>query len=285
MKIHLIRHGHTEGTENRLYYGSTDLPVTDNGMKELKEKKELGGYPNIDGIAVYTSGMIRTINTLNALYGDCEYVVEEGFRELGFGDFEMKSHHDLCEDLRYIAWIDKFGQDRQAPNGEGTQEFAQRVVKAFDAVVSKGEDCAIFCHGGIIITVMMYLFGGENKNMFEWQVPPGEGYSLELDGEEKTYGKIPELPHWVGKHYSFFQNKECEYFPCHKTENSEDFNCIFCYCPLYALGDTCGGAFRYTEKGVKDCTNCILPHRKEKFGYVTGKYSEIKELAMRRTCE
>lgn len=33
--------------------------------------------------------------------------------------------------------------------------------------------------------------------------------------------------------YRFFQNKECEYFPCHKTENEEEFNCLFCYCPLY----------------------------------------------------
>ena len=33
--------------------------------------------------------------------------------------------------------------------------------------------------------------------------------------------------------YRFFQNKECEYFPCHKAENEEEFNCLFCYCPLY----------------------------------------------------
>ena len=35
------------------------------------------------------------------------------------------------------------------------------------------------------------------------------------------------------KHYNFFQNKECEYFPCHKGVKEEDFNCLFCYCPLY----------------------------------------------------
>ena len=30
------------------------------------------------------------------------------------------------------------------------------------------------------------------------------------------------------KHYNFFQNKECEYFPCHKGVKEEDFNCLFC---------------------------------------------------------
>ncbi len=42
------------------------------------------------------------------------------------------------------------------------------------------------------------------------------------------------------KHYNFFQNKECEYFPCHKGVKEEDFNCLFCYCPLYTLGKHCG---------------------------------------------
>lgn len=81
------------------------------------------------------------------------------------------------------------------------------------------------------------------------------------------------------KKYSFFCHKECEYFPCHKTDDRENFNCLFCYCPLYALGDKCGGNFRYTEKGVKDCTNCLLPHKRENYGYITGKFSEIKKLA------
>ena len=38
-------------------------------------------------------------------------------------------------------------------------------------------------------------------------------------------------------HYSFFQHTQCEFFPCHKTAKPEDFNCLFCFCPLYALGD------------------------------------------------
>ena len=42
--------------------------------------------------------------------------------------------------------------------------------------------------------------------------------------------------YWEDKHYSFFSNRECEYFPCHKGADPENFNCLFCYCPLYALG-------------------------------------------------
>ena len=76
-----------------------------------------------------------------------------------------------------------------------------------------------------------------------------------------------EKPYWEGKHYAFFSNKECEYFPCHAGAD-----------PLYALGDKCGGNFRMTETGIKDCTNCQLPHKAQNYGYVTGKYSELAEL-------
>ena len=82
----------------------------------------------------------------------------------------------------------------------------------------------------------------------------------------------------MSEHYKFFQNRECEYFPCHRTNDPEHFNCLFCYCPLYALGDKCGGNFRMTETGIKDCTNCQLPHKAQNYGYVTGKYSELAEL-------
>ena len=88
--------------------------------------------------------------------------------------------------------------------------------------------------------------------------------------------------HWRGKHYSFFQNTACEYFPCHKTDRPEDFNCLFCYCPLYALGEACGGNFRYNEKGYKDCTLCRIPHERENFGYIVGRFEEVARLARRR---
>ena len=36
--------------------------------------------------------------------------------------------------------------------------------------------------------------------------------------------------------YRFFQHRACEFFPCHKGVEEEQFSCLFCYCPLYALG-------------------------------------------------
>lgn len=79
--------------------------------------------------------------------------------------------------------------------------------------------------------------------------------------------------------YSFFQHKECEFFPCHTTERPEDFNCLFCYCPLYALGSQCGGNFVYLDNGIKDCSGCMVPHNRNSYSYIIGKYPQLAELA------
>lgn len=59
--------------------------------------------------------------------------------------------------------------------------------------------------------------------------------------------------------HRFFSNTGCEYFPCHETSHPEQFNCLFCYCPLYFFPD-CGGRFTLLENGLKDCSDCVLPH-------------------------
>lgn len=73
---------------------------------------------------------------------------------------------------------------------------------------------------------------------------------------------------------SFFANRGCEYFPCHRTGREEDFNCLFCYCPLYYLGEDCGGCYVILENGVKDCSLCEFPHRPENYGKILAKLTE-----------
>lgn len=80
---------------------------------------------------------------------------------------------------------------------------------------------------------------------------------------------------WRDKQYSHFSHTECEFFPCHKGVDAASFNCLFCYCPLYLLDDQCGGNFTYTASGIKDCSNCTVPHRVENYGRITQKLAEV----------
>ncbi len=78
--------------------------------------------------------------------------------------------------------------------------------------------------------------------------------------------------------YKFFQNKKCEYFPCHKVADEEKFSCLFCYCPLYMLGEECGGNFRYSY-GVKDCSQCTITHMKDTgYDFVQKKMMKVIDI-------
>ena len=82
---------------------------------------------------------------------------------------------------------------------------------------------------------------------------------------------------------AFFRNVDCEYFPCHANVDPGEFNCLFCYCPLYALGPRCGGSFTYTASGIKDCSDCIALHKGDVgTALVRERFKELSILA--RAC-
>ena len=41
--------------------------------------------------------------------------------------------------------------------------------------------------------------------------------------------------YWEEKEFSYFSHRKCEFFPCHKNADENNFNCLFCYCPLYTI--------------------------------------------------
>lgn len=75
--------------------------------------------------------------------------------------------------------------------------------------------------------------------------------------------------------YKVFTNRQCDYYPCH-TGVKGQYNCMFCYCPLYTYKN-CGGDY-VLFKGMKDCTNCIIPHSGEDgWEMIQNKLEEIYE--------
>ena len=80
----------------------------------------------------------------------------------------------------------------------------------------------------------------------------------------------------------YFRNEACPYFPCHPTGEGGYFNCLFCYCPLYVLGESCGGNSRYTGEGIKDCSACGIPHSKGGYDFVLERLPRVMQMARRR---
>lgn len=170
MTIYLIRHGKTEANEQHLYCGSTDLPLSDTGKAELQSLQY-----DIKNVRFITSGMKRTNETLQILFGDVPFDTDPRFREADFGIFEMCSYEQLKDTPEYQQWLTGDNETNIPLYGESGVQMRGRVLEAFSEIK---EDTCIITHGGVIAAIMEHLFPEENKNRYEWQPKPGQGYVI-----------------------------------------------------------------------------------------------------------
>ena len=203
-KIVLIRHGITVGNEQHMYYGSTDVSLSERGMHLLEKQRDEGVYPVSEDAQFFTTGMLRTEQSLEIIYGKQDHEVSEELRELDFGEFEMCTYEQLNSVPEYQQWITAEDTKTAPPGGESIEVFTKRIRKGFDELKVKNELYMLklrnherqamticICHGGVISGIMDYIWPGEHKNFFEWIPDPGHGYVLEVeDGSFTGYRRF-----------------------------------------------------------------------------------------------
>ena len=181
--VYLIRHGMTEANEKHLYCGSTDLPLSAAGAAALRTL-----HYDVKNAVYLTSGMQRTEQTLELLFGRVPHRREPRLREMDFGCFEMRGYEELKDDPAYQDWITGDNEGKAAPGGESGRAMEQRALEAFFDCFPPAQDTVIVTHGGVIAAIMARLFPQEGKNRYEWQPRPGHGYAVTPDG----YRPIPD---------------------------------------------------------------------------------------------
>ncbi len=178
-KIHLIRHGSTLANQEGRYIGcGTDLPLSAEGRKEIKALKEDYKYPSVP--LVFSSPLLRAVQTAEILYPGREVITVDGMREYDFGDFDNKTAAELDGRPDYIAWAS--GQMPSPPNGESSKDFTARVVLALNEIVRRmmaeeEHEAAVIMHGGAIM-MLLAACGLPQRRMVEWTSENGMGYTI-----------------------------------------------------------------------------------------------------------
>jgi alpha-ribazole phosphatase len=137
-RLVLIRHGRTDGSDRRLYYGATDLPVNEAGLRELEARA--GEYPSCEGFRVLTTGYLRTEQTLRAICGEVPHEAAPELGEIRFGIFEMKSYDELKNRADYQAWLAGDWMANVPPGGESFNMAQSRVRRALEGLLRGPED-------------------------------------------------------------------------------------------------------------------------------------------------
>lgn len=179
MKLALIRHGATAGNLEKRYIGRTDESLCIKGKEQLKMYLNYGMYPPVH--RVFSSPLIRCIETADYIYPGKKIEISENLKECDFGVFEGKNYIELSGNCEYQHWIDSNGT-APFPKGEALEEFKQRSVAAFMDIIVQLQNnetdgnilaAAFIVHGGTIMAVLSQLYGGD---YYDYHCKTGEGY-------------------------------------------------------------------------------------------------------------
>lgn len=183
MYIELIRHGLSVLQEKHCYQGFLNSPLSERGRLMLS-RAPYAADP------VYVSPLLRTQETASLLFPGAQQIPVPGLKEMNFGVFEGRPLSELENDPRYRKWVDSLCLDR-CPGGESKEEYCRRVCDSFSSLVTAAlrehrDRLVIVAHGGTQMAVLE-AYAGDRQLYYEWQLPPGHGYSLEVLtwGDEK----------------------------------------------------------------------------------------------------
>jgi len=189
MEILLMRYGKTAGNIARRYIGVTDEPLCDEGIALARDS---GIYT--ETVNVYASPLKRALETASIKFPNARLTIVKDLHEMNFGDFEGRSAAELEQDDAYIKWLDSQCTLR-CPNGEGLDDFSDRVCRAFDGIVREAiergdERLVIVAHGGSIMSILS-RYGRPEQQYYEWYVDNCCGYRAQLD--EESWDDSPVL--------------------------------------------------------------------------------------------
>ena len=179
LKIPLIRHGATDANIRGQYIGcKTDMPLSPEGLNELRLLKENMDYPQIE--RVYSSPMLRCKQTAAVLYPDNNVISVENLKEYDFGIFEGKTAAELEGNPYFAPWTS--GKLSAPPEGEENTDFIKRLCIGLNQIVidmldNDLSEAAVIMHGGAIMMLLGATAVPQHKPV-EWTADNGRGYSI-----------------------------------------------------------------------------------------------------------
>lgn len=163
--LYLIRHGATVGNEEKRYKGSIDVPMSDDGVGQIKRSAEFI-QTTLRGSslsAVYASPLSRALKSAEILAGPFGLtpVIIPDLRERHFGIWEGMTFNEIREKYpdEFSAWA-KNPLKHNPRGGESTVEVRDRAIGALELILMHhgGDDkIAIAAHGGVNRIILCHV--------------------------------------------------------------------------------------------------------------------------------
>ncbi|MEW6686255.1 MAG: histidine phosphatase family protein [Candidatus Edwardsbacteria bacterium] len=197
--LYLIRHGETEGADAPSYKGTIDVPLSENGMKQMKlvARYIVQHYSKLNNIelsnrigpsklsAVYCSDLSRAVRSAEIIaepHGLIPVIITE-IRERNFGIWEGMAFTEIKE--KYPTEFESWTNNplKYSPiGGESTLAIKERVMEGLDRILNNhhGENIAVVSHGGVNRIILCHFLGMPLENIFRIEQDYGALNIIEL---------------------------------------------------------------------------------------------------------
>ena len=178
MRLILLRHGRT-GLSGR-YVGSSDVPLSEEGRKQILDLRSGLGAMRIDGLLA--SPMRRCTETAGLLGLGLPVQLDPDLREIDFGRWERKTFAEIeAQDPELVRHWAAGTDDFRFPEGETTAGFAGRVESVKNRLLSSdAQTLLLVSHGGVIRALICALLGLSLDKYLLFQVAKGRYSTMEL---------------------------------------------------------------------------------------------------------
>lgn len=188
MIIYMMRHGETDWNVQHLFQGRTDIPLNENGRMVAEWTRE--GLKDVHFDVAFCSPLCRAKETAQIILEgrDVELIEDERIIEMGFGEYEATSMHDMDEDIEIFfkhpeAYVDKKGI-------EPFEDVLARGQCFLDELISNPKyhesTILVATHGAMLRGLMGAFRGCAVKDFWQGGIHKNCGMTIvEVKGEEK----------------------------------------------------------------------------------------------------
>lgn len=202
--IYITRHGQTEWNLTKRLQGTGNSILTEQGKMQAIELRDRLNNEEID--VIYSSSLLRAIETSNIIKGErnINLIVNEGLRELSFGDYEGHTEDELLNigKGKEINQILNGNMEIASPNGESLTDLYRRVSNSLDEILKNnvGKKILIVSHGISIKAIISYFRG--DAEFYSEIVGQGSLTKIIKTEEEYSFSYINNIDHIKEKNNS-----------------------------------------------------------------------------------
>jgi alpha-ribazole phosphatase len=167
LSVYLVRHGQTDASLHNRFCGSIDPPLNQVGLamaEAFAARYGAGPGGGVPWSAIWCSPLLRARQTAEptARRAGIGLTIDEGLREIAYGEWEGRSEADVERDdaARFAAWAAHPGRVAP-PGGESGQAIATRVLAALERLRAHHSDGKVLLvsHKATLRVLMCALLG------------------------------------------------------------------------------------------------------------------------------